>query len=110
MLKEYVLKFVPASYGILLGIFLPLIFLDVKCYFRKNKLGIINVLKYLGRIYIIMLLFGVLFMPYFYLITVKYKEGNIDLIINSPWYPIGFFIGLSTGLIFFIIGLRKAKK
>jgi len=108
MLTKSVLEYVAAAYGILVGTFLPLIYLHGRVYFRKNKFGFRVLLAYLARLAIIITFYGVL-VGAFLLGAARYvsEDGFME---SSPWYLVGFFIGLLGSITFCVVGLRQARR
>ena len=110
MLVKGVLDYVAALYGILLGAFFPLIYLYSKLYFRKNRFGFRVMLRYLGRLLIIIVLYGLLANAFFISVDRFGSPDSFKLIFESPWYFVGCFIGLVGAITLCIVGLRQARK
>lgn len=110
MISESVIYYVSTLYGILLGVFFPLIYLYSKSYFRKNRFGFRVMLKYLGRLLIIIFLFVLITNSLLMSVGRFGDPESINRIIESLWYIIGFLIGLIGGVFLCIYGLRQARK
>ena len=110
MLTESVIEYVSAMYGILVGAFFPLIYLDIRLYFRKNRLGFRNILRYMGRLFILIILISLLVNVLFFAIDKFGSKDSITHIFESVWYFIGFLTGLVGAISLCIFGLRRARK
>ena len=114
MLTPGVINYVAAVYGVLVGIFLPLIYLHGRLHFRKNKFGFRALLAYLGRLAIILVLYSVLVGAFLGGVSFLQSADGIDQIadeiIDTPWYMAGFLIGLLAGIASCVVGFRQARK
>lgn len=110
MLSDSVFNYIALLYGILLGLFFPLIFLHGKLYFKKHKLELRTLVGYFGRFAIVYIFYSVI-VAAFVLVILMYKgERGLFSIVESNWYLIGIAIGLFGGMLLCKIGLRQARK
>ena len=110
MLAESVLNYVAAVYGVFVGVFLPLIYLHGKLYFRQHKIGFRVLLTYLGRLAIIFILYGVVGSAFLFTVELLESAESFEQLLDSPWYLIGFSIGLFGSITLTVVGLRKGRK
>ena len=110
MLVKGVLDYVAAVYGILVGAFFPLIYLYSKVYFRKNRFGFRVMMKYLGRLLIIFILYGLIVAAFFTSVEEFGSQDSFNLIFESSWYFVGFLIGLVGAILLCKVGLKQARK
>jgi hypothetical protein len=109
MLAKGVLHYVAAIYGILVRAILPLIYLYSKVYFRNNRFGCRVMIKYLGKLLIIFVLYGIIVAALFTSIEKFGSKDSFNLIFDSPWYFVGFFVGLIGAILLCKIGFKHAQ-
>jgi len=110
MLTKSALEYVAGIYGILVGIFIPMIYLHGKLYFRNKRFSLRSLGSYIGRLAIIFILYGVVTAALLGTVGFLDSPEKMDELLESRWYVIGFFIGLLGGITLIKIGLRQAKK
>ncbi len=110
MLSNDVLYYVAALYGVLVGGFFPLIYLYSKLYFRKNRFGFRVMLRYLGRLFIILFLYELPVVAFIMTVERFGSQDSFTLIFSSPWYFVGFVVGLIGAIFLCRVGLRQTRK
>ena len=93
-----------------MGAIFPLIYLYSRVYFRKNRFGFRVMMKFLGRLLIIFILYGLIVAAFFTSIEKFGSKDSFNLIFESSWYFVGFFIGLVGAIVLCKVGLRQARK
>lgn len=110
MLVKGVLDYVAAVYGILVGAIFPLIYLYSRVYFRKNRFGFRVMMKFLGRLSIIFILYLLIVAALIISIEKFGSKDSFNLIFESPWYIVGCSIGFVGAILLCIVGLKQARK
>lgn len=110
MVANRVLEYIVTLYGVFVGGLLPLIYLHGRLYFRRNKFGFRVLLAYVGRLTIILSLIGVIAAMFAGVFEHFSPSNSIVQFFDTPWYFVGFSIGLLSSIVLCVVGTRQARK
>lgn len=110
MESNILLRYTGFVYGLFVGGFLPLLYLYTRLYFIRNTFTLKNFFSFLGRLGIILILFMVIIISILGLTGMYSSQERFNQMIESSWYLLGFFLGLTGGITSSVIGFKRSRK